>query len=114
MTLERLQFIWEGSSITKDVTPTIPEREIGFAGATAYTNRRLAVLFKRDDPNYANGLIRGYFFHNVTRAPQEGSIVHQKGGDAQSVQLQLRALADPTVSDPKKQFFIIRDQDPYS
>lgn len=112
MTLERLQFVWEGSDIVVDSTPDIPEREIGFAGATSYTERRLAVLFKREVPGYPDGLIRAYFFHKVVRAPQEGTIEHNKGGDAQSVQAQLKALADPTVPDPKKQFFIIRDQEP--
>lgn len=108
MTLERLQFIWEGSDIITDSTPTIPEREIGFAGATEYTERRVAILFKRKK----NGTdkIRAYFFHKCVRSPQEGTIDHRKGGDAQSVQMQLRVLADSTVADPKKQFFIIRDQ----
>lgn len=108
MTLERLQFILEGSAITTDSTPTVPEREVGLAGAEEYTERRIAVLFKRKKAGADK--IRAYIFWRAQRAPQEASIAHQKGGDAQSVPLQLNVLADPTVADPKKQFYVIRDQ----
>jgi len=105
MTPERLQVAWEGSAITLDTTPTPDEQEIGFGQPTAYTQRRLAVLFQRP-----NGQIRAYLFHKVQRMPQESSITHAKTGEQISVPVRFRVLADSTVTDVKKRFFVIRDQ----
>lgn len=105
MTPEKLQIAWEGSAITVDAGPTIPEHEIGFGQPTAYTQRRLAVLFQRP-----NGRIRAYLFHKVQRMPQESSVTHAKTGEQVSIPVRFRVLADSTVSDPYKRFFIIRDQ----
>jgi len=106
MTPERLQVAWEGSAITLDATPDVPEQEIGFGSPTAYTQRRLAVLFQRP-----NGKIRAYFFHKVQRQPQESSVTHAKTGEQISIPLRFRVLSDTSLSDPLKRFFIIRDQD---
>jgi hypothetical protein len=106
MTPERMQFAWEGSAITLDTTPTTgAEQEIGFGNPTGYTQRRLAVLFQRP-----NGLVRGYFFHRVQRQPQESSITHAKTGDQISIPVRFRVLADSTIIDTQKRFFIVRDQ----
>lgn len=104
-TLEHLVIAWEGASITTDTTPTVDERETGFAGATSYTQRRLAVLFQK--PSL---LITGYLFHSVVRAPQQATLAFQKGGDAQTIAVQFRALADATETDPLMAFFRIREQ----
>jgi hypothetical protein len=107
MTPEKLQIAWEGSAITVDNTPTLPEQEIGFGNPVAYTQRRLAVLFQRP-----NGKIRAYLFHKVQRMPQESSVTHAKTGEQISVPIRFRVLADTTAStDVQKRFFIIRDQD---
>ena len=106
MTPERLQVAWEGSAITLDATPDAPEQEIGFGSPTAYTQRRLAVLFQRP-----NGKIRAYLFHKVQRQPQESSVTHSKTGEQISIPLRFRVLSDTLVTDPLKRFFIIRDQD---
>lgn len=106
MTPERLQVAWEGSAITVDATTTVPEQEIGFGNPIAYTQRRAAVLFQRP-----NGKIRAYLFHKVQRQPQESSVIHAKTGEQISVPMRLKVLADPTITDPLKRFFIIRDQD---
>lgn len=105
MSEERLQVAWEGSAITTDTTTTPSEKEIGFGQPTAYTQRRLAVLFQR-----SNGKIRAFIFRKVQRMPQESSITFQKGGDQQSVPVRFRALADTGESNVQKRFFIIRDQ----
>lgn len=105
-TPEKMQIAWEGSEITTDVTPESgSEKEIGFGQPVSYTQRRLAVLFQRP-----NGKIRGYFFHKVQRSPQESSITHSKTGEQISIPVRFKALADTTVSDIYKRFFIIRDQ----
>lgn len=106
MTPERLQVAWEGSAITVDAVPTVPEQEIGFGSPAAYTQRRLAVLFQRPDGN-----IRAYLFHKVQRMPQESSVTHAKTGEQISIPVRWRVLADTTITDPLKQFFIIRDQE---
>jgi hypothetical protein len=113
-TLEHFVFAWEGVPITTEAAaatpaPTLPlsERETAFAGATAYTERRLAVLFKKP-----SGLLMGYFFHRAVRAPQEGVIDFQKAGDAMSLQVQFNILADATETDPRAAFFRVREQIP--
>jgi len=105
MTPERLQLAWEGSAITTDATTTVPEQEIGFGSPTAYTKRRLAVLFQRPD-----GTIRAYLFHQVQRMPQESSVTHAKTGEQISVPVRFKALPDTSLTDVQKRFFIIRDQ----
>lgn len=106
MTPERLQIAWEGSAISVDATPDVPEQEIGFGQPVSYTQRRLAVLFQRP-----NGKIRAYLFHKVQRMPQESSVTHAKTGEQISIPVRFRVLADTTVTDLQKRFFVIRDQD---
>ena len=105
MTPEKMQIAWEGSAITNDAVPPVPEVEVGFGQPSSYTQRRLAVLFQRP-----NGKIRAYLFHKVQRMPQESSITHAKTGEQISIPIRFRVLADGTVSDVYKRFFIIRDQ----
>lgn len=105
-TPEKMQIAWEGSAITTDATPDSgAEKEIGFGQPVSYTQRRLAVLFQRP-----NGKIRGYFFHKVQRSPQESSITHAKTGEQISIPVRFKALADTSIDDIYKRFFIIRDQ----
>jgi hypothetical protein len=104
-TPERMQIAWEGSDITTDTSVTPNEKEIGFGAPTSYTQRRLAVLFPRP-----NGKIRGYFFRKVQRTPQESTITHAKTGEQVSIPIRFKALADASVSDVRKRFFIVRDQ----
>jgi hypothetical protein len=105
-TPERMQTAWQGSAITIDATPSSgPEQEVGFGAPNFYIQRRLAVLYQRP-----SGLIRGYFFRIAQRAPAESSLGHNKTGEQQSIPVSFNILADNTVSDVLKQFFIIRDQ----
>lgn len=102
-TLEHLQLAWEGGTIaTTAVTGATGvaagnERSMGFAGATSYTERRLAVLFKRGD----TGLLEAWVVRRARRAPQETAIVFQKGGDPQTIAVQFTMLADDSVADPR-------------
>jgi hypothetical protein len=104
-TLERMQVAWEGSAVTTDSTPTPDEKEVGFGEPTAYTKRRLSVLYQRP-----SGLVRAFIFRKVQRMPQESSITFQKTGEQISIPVRWRSLADTSISDTKKRFFIIRDQ----
>lgn len=105
MTLERLQVTWEGSAVTTDATVTPNEKEIGFGQPTSYTQRRLAVLFQRP-----NAKIRAYLFRLAQRTPQESTVNHNKTGEQISIPMRFKSLADPSIADPYKRFFIIRDQ----
>lgn len=105
VTPERLQVAWQGSGITIDNTPTVPEKEIGIGSPNFYIQRRLAVLFQRP-----SGLIRAFFFRIVQRTPAESSLAFNKTGDQQSIPVQFNCLPDNSITDVLKQFFIIRDQ----
>jgi hypothetical protein len=108
VTHEKMQLAWEGSAITQATvadSPSGKEDEIGFGQPVSYTQRRLAVLFQRP-----NGKIRGFFFWTVQRTPQESSLTFSKTGEQQSIPMRFKVLADSTVVDPYKRFFIIRDQ----
>jgi hypothetical protein len=105
-TEERMQVAWEGSEILIDATPASgPEKEIGFGAPPFYTQRRVAVLFQRP-----SGYIRGYFFRICQRSPSEAAVTFAKTGDQQTIPLLFNCLADTSITDVKKQFFIIRDQ----
>jgi hypothetical protein len=105
VTLERIQFAWEAGAIMTDTTPAVNERHIGLGQPPSYTQRRLAVLFKRP-----NGKIRAYVFRKTQRQPQESSFTHQKTGEQATIPVRFRCLADDTVSDPYAQFGEIIDQ----
>ncbi len=106
---EIISMAWEGSPVTLDSGPTLPEEEVGVGDPTSYVQRRLAVLFQRP-----NGRIRAYLFHKVQRQPQESSITHSKTGEQISLPHRFRVLSDPAVTVTKKRFFIIRDQMPFT
>jgi hypothetical protein len=103
MTLARLALAWEGATVA--VSAFGGENETGVGQPTSYTNRRLAVLFQR-----SNGKIRSYIFRKVQRTPQESTITHAKTGEQISIPVRFKALADTSVSDVQKRFFVIRDQ----
>ena len=113
VTLENMVIAWEGAAVTTDTGVTPSEKETGFAGATSYTERRLAVLFKKPSSSVPQALV-GYFFHRAVRAPQEGTLNFQKGGDAQVIPVRWNILADATESDPLKAFFRVREQQDFS
>jgi len=84
----------------------VDEEELGVGNPDSYTERRLAVLFQRP-----SGLIRAYLFHKVQRTPQESSVTFAKTGEQISIPIRFKVLADATLTDPLKRFFIVRDQD---
>jgi hypothetical protein len=102
MTLSHLALAWEGKA------PSIvgSESQMGVGNPLAYTKRRLAVLFQKD-----NGNIRAYIFRKVQRAAQESSTVFAKTGEQQTIPVRFRALADTSVPDQLERYFMIYDQD---
>src|SRR5690606_1082494 len=68
MSLETIDFAWQGGEITTDTAPTPDERHLPLGNPTSYERRRIAVLHQR-----ANGKIRAYVFRRAQRAPQEST-----------------------------------------
>jgi hypothetical protein len=101
MTLDRLSFCWEGSS----VTTSGGEKAMGFGAPLSYTRRRMAVLFQRP-----NGKVRAFVFRKVQRSPQESTITFNKTGEQQSVAVRFKAIADLSVVDVYSRFFTAYDQ----
>lgn len=104
-TLEHLQLAWEGSAISTDNALTPEERTMGYGQPTAYTRRRLAVLYKNSDD-----LIRAFCFRRVQLQPVESSIGFNKTGDQISIPVQFKALADTSIDDVKSRFFTVIEQ----
>ncbi len=105
MTLEHLVFAWEGVEIATNVSPSPQERQTAFAGATTYTERKLAIAFRKP-----SGKLMLYSFHRAVRAPQQGTIDMQKGGTEMDIQVRFNILADGSVVDPRGQFFDVFEQ----
>jgi len=105
--VDHMIIAWDGAAKTTDTTPTIPEVETGFAGQTHYTERRLAIMFKDFESN-----IWGFFFHRAVRSPVQSSVQFQKTGAEMTIPIDLNILADATETDPVKQFFRVRVQQP--
>jgi hypothetical protein len=113
MTLEHELYVLEGLPIvTNTITLDAPngvaagtERVSGAAGASSYTERRLAVLFKR-----ANDKLKLYAFHRSVRSPQETTITFAKGGDAQTVAARWNLLQDATEADPRSGLYKVIEQ----
>jgi len=108
VTLENMVIAWEGASVTTNSVPSPVEKNTGFAGATSYTERRLAVIFKKP-ANAGSGLV-GFFFWRAVRAPVAGVLDFQKGGDAMTIPVNFNILADATQSDPLTAFFMVAEQ----
>lgn len=106
MTVDRLAIAWEGGTVTTDNAPsTGAEKVVGIGVPTAYTQRRLAVLFQRP-----NGKIRAYIFRKVQRMPQESNVTHAKTGEQISVPIRFKCLPDTSIADVYSRLMQIRDQ----
>lgn len=106
VTLDRIQYIWEGGTVTTDNAPaTGPEKHLVLGQPVSYTQRRLAVVFQRP-----NGKIRAYCFRKTQRLPQESAFTHQKTGEQATLPQRWRCLADDAVVDVNARFGEIIDQ----
>ena len=82
----------------------------GVAGASSYTVRRLEVLFHRPVVGDGNHFILMYAFRRAVRSPQAVTINFQKGGNALTIPVVFKILADSSVDDPRDGFGMIFDQ----
>jgi hypothetical protein len=99
-TLENLQLAWEGGEITSDVTQSPNERHLGMGNPLSYTERRLAVIHRRNLGTSA-GKIFCAVFRRVTRAPSSSMLEFQKTGNLSTINQTFRCFADSSVADPK-------------
>lgn len=104
MTLERLQVAWEGGSVSTATEDGVSVKTMGIGEPRSYTQRRLAVLFRRP-----NGKIRAYLFRKAQRMPQESNVTHAKTGEQISIPVRFKCLADTSVADIFQRFFVIKD-----
>lgn len=110
-TLEHFQLAWEGSTIDTNVTEDPDERSMGYGMATCYTRRKLAVLYKGSTCIEGQpSLIRAFVFRRVQLMPVESQITFNKTGEQVSIPIQLKAIADTSIADVKKRFFMIYEQ----
>jgi len=106
ITLVNLQVAWELGNTTVDTTPsTGVEAHLGMGLPTAYTKRRMAILYQRP-----NGLIRAVVFRKVIKTTQDSDMTYMKTGDQITVPITWRALIDTTVQDPTQNLGEIIDQ----
>lgn len=105
-TLDWLSFAWEGDAVTINATPTVPEKQTGFGPFEAYTQRRLAVGFRRA----SSGKIRLHVARKAQRAPQESSVTYNKAGEQQSIPVRWRILPDTSVANVRSRYMTTFDQ----
>jgi hypothetical protein len=105
VTLERIDYVWEGGGVTTDTATTPDEKHLSLGQPVSYRQRRLAVLFQRP-----NGKIRAYIFRKTQRTPQESAFTHQKTGEQATLPIRWKCLADETVADVNARFGEIIDQ----
>lgn len=105
MTLESLKLAWEGSDITTNNAPPVPERTIGFGTPDKYRSKRLAVLYKN-----ADDLIRAFVFRRVQLAPVESTATFNKTGEQISLPVQFKSFPDFDVSDPYMRNYVVIEQ----
>lgn len=105
-TLDWLAFAWEGDAVTVNAAPATPEKQTGFGPFDAYTQRRMAVGFRRA----TTGKIRLHAFRKVQRSPQESSITYNKTGEQQSIPARWRVLPDTSVASVRSRYMTTFDQ----
>lgn len=105
-TLDWLSFAWEGDAVTINAVPTVPEKNTGFGPFDAYTQRRLAVGFRRA----TTGKIRFAVARKAQRAPQESTLTYNKTGEQQSIPIRWKILADTSVASVRSRFMTMFDQ----
>jgi hypothetical protein len=107
--LDRFAMAWEGSAVTTNATPTKgtgPEKSVSFGAFEGYTQRRLAVAYRRQQ----SGKVRVGVFRITQRAPQESTITFNKTGDQQTIPVTWKVLPDTSVADVKSRFATFFDQ----
>lgn len=115
VTLDRIDFVWEGGGVVTSNPTTGQEKSLSLGQPESYTQRRLAVVFQRPNQKNADGSVtvgkvRAYVFRKVQRTPQDSSFTHQRTGEQATLPIRWKCLADDAVSDLNARFGTIYDQ----
>lgn len=108
--IDTMQMLWEGGTITTNGTSG--NRNLPLGTIQNYTQRRVCILSQRPslDGGVTPGGIRGVFFRQTQRSPQESSLVYQKEGTQQTIAFTWKVLADTVVTDATARFGNIFDE----
>ena len=113
VTLEKIDYAWQGGGVTTDATPSSgSEKHLKLGTPEGFTQRRLAVLFQRpkNPDTGAAGKIRAYVFRKVQRTAQDSSFTHARTGEQATIPIRWRVIPDDTVADVDARFGEIIDQ----
>jgi hypothetical protein len=112
VTPEKLSIAWDQGPVTLNMVPAVPEKRIGMGTPTGRTQRRVAVLHRRDI-GALKGLLICHFFRIMQRAGgQESSLTYAPTGEQQRVPIRWRALPDTNVTDENETIGYILYQQP--
>lgn len=102
-TLSNFAYTWE--TLQPTFNPTTGEEILNLGAPVAYTPRRLAVLFQKDDAK-----IRAFFFRRVTHTPQESSVNFQKASEQVTLPVAFACQADDSSASIDDRFGFILNQ----
>lgn len=112
VTPENLALAWDMGTVTLNTAVTPNEKKMGMGAPSAYTQRRLAVVHRRNI-GANTGLLRAHFFRIVQRAGgTEASLGYASTGEQQRVPLRMRALPDDNVALDTERHGYMLDQQP--
>lgn len=112
LTIENLAFIWDMGPVTVNTTVTPNEKRVGMGTPSGFTQRRIAVIYRRTIGTMS-GLLRMHFFRIAQRAAgTEAPLTYASTGEQQSIPFRMRAIPDQTVSDEFSRIGYVLDQIP--
>lgn len=112
VTPENLAFAFDMGPVTVISSASPVEKQVGFGTPTGRTQRRMAIIHRREVGGL-QGLLRMHYFRIAQRrAGSETSLSYAATGEQQRAALNIRALPDTTISDPYLTVGYLRDQQP--
>lgn len=112
MTPENLAIVLDMGPVTLISTATPAEKDLGMGTPTGRTQRRIAIIHRRDVGGLS-GLLRMHYYRIAQRrAGNEVTMSYAVTGEQQRAALNMRALPDTTISDQFHNIGYMRDQQP--
>jgi len=112
VTPENLALAFDMGPVTVISSATPVEKQVGFGTPTGRTQRRMAIIHRREVGGL-QGLLRMHYFRIAQRrAGNETTLSYAATGEQQRAALNIRALPDTTISDEFQTVGYLRDQQP--
>jgi hypothetical protein len=112
VTPESLTLAWDQGPITLNTVPAVPEKRMGFGTPTGRTQRRLAVVHRREI-GALKGLLRLHYFHIAQRAGgNESSLTYAPTGEQQRTPIRWRMIPDTAQTNEFETIGYLLDQQP--